>query len=71
MPMATWFGHTQERSQEGKGRGPAGKQEAKDKAAAEKAEKKRLAACAKRGIPDAECAPSEQVALTVGTSEAG
>ena len=47
------------------------KQEAKDKAAAEKAEKKRLAACAKRGIPDAECAPSEQVALTVGTSEAG
>jgi hypothetical protein len=35
------------------------KQEARDQAAAEKAEKKRQAACAKRGIPDAECAPSE------------
>lgn len=43
------------------------KQEAKDKAAAEKAEKKRLAACAKRGIPDAECAPSEPVVM-VGTA---
>ncbi len=43
------------------------KQEARDQAAAEKAEKKRLAACAKRGIPDAECQPSE-AAVTVGTS---
>lgn len=42
------------------------KQEARDKAAAEKAEKKRLAACAKRGIPDAECLPNETV--TVGTA---
>ena len=48
------------------------KQEAKNKAAAEKAEKKRLAACARRGIPDNECAPPEGVAtLTVGTSDAG
>ena len=47
------------------------KQDAKDKAAAEKAEKKRLAACAKRGIPDAECAPSETVAVAVSTSDAG
>jgi len=48
------------------------KQEAKDKAAAEKAEKKRLAACARRGIPDNECAPPEGVAsVTVGTSDAG
>lgn len=48
------------------------KQEAKDRAAAEKAEKKRLAACARRGIPDAECAPPEGVAtVTVGTSDAG
>lgn len=43
------------------------KEEARDKAAAEKAEKKRLAACAKRGIPDAECAPSENV-VSVGTA---
>jgi membrane protein involved in colicin uptake len=42
------------------------KQEARDKAAAEKAEKKRLAACARRGIPDAECAP--ETVVTVGTS---
>jgi lipoprotein-anchoring transpeptidase ErfK/SrfK len=42
------------------------KQEARDKAAAEKAEKKRLAACARRGIPDAECLPD--AAVTVGTS---
>lgn len=42
------------------------KQEARDKAAAEKAEKKRLAACARRGIPDAECVP--ETAVTVGTS---
>jgi lipoprotein-anchoring transpeptidase ErfK/SrfK len=35
------------------------KKEARDKAAAEKAEKKRLAACAKRGIPDEECAAPE------------
>ena len=35
------------------------KQEARDQAAAEKAEKKRLSACAKRGIPDEECAPPE------------
>lgn len=42
------------------------KQEARDKAAAEKAEKKRLAACAKRGIPDAECLPTQ--AVTVGTA---
>ena len=48
------------------------KQEAKDKAAAEKAEKKRLAACARRGIPDAECIPSETAAtVTVGTADAG
>jgi hypothetical protein len=48
------------------------KQAARDKTAAEKAEKKRLAACARRGIPDDECAPSESVAtVTVGTSEAG
>lgn len=44
------------------------KQEARDKAAAEKAEKKRLAACARRGIPDAECVPSAAAAVTVGTS---
>ena len=44
------------------------KQEARDKAAAEKAEKKRLAACAKRGIPDAECVAAESAAVTVGTS---
>jgi lipoprotein-anchoring transpeptidase ErfK/SrfK len=44
------------------------KQEARDKAAAERAEKKRLAACAKRGIPDAECVPTEAAAVTVGTS---
>ena len=43
------------------------KQEARDKAAAEKAEKKRLAACARRGIPDVECAPTE-TAVTVGTA---
>lgn len=48
------------------------KQEARDKAAAEKAEKKRLAACARRGIPDNECAPPEGVAtVSVGTSDAG
>ena len=48
------------------------KQAARDQTAAEKAEKKRLAACARRGIPDDECAPSESVAtVTVGTSEAG
>jgi lipoprotein-anchoring transpeptidase ErfK/SrfK len=35
------------------------KQEARDQAAAEKAEKKRRSACAKRGIPDEECAPPE------------
>jgi lipoprotein-anchoring transpeptidase ErfK/SrfK len=35
------------------------RQEARDKAASEKAEKKRRTACAKRGIPDEECAPSE------------
>ena len=44
------------------------KQEARDKAAAEKAERKRLAACAKRGIPDAECLPAETASVTVGTS---
>jgi lipoprotein-anchoring transpeptidase ErfK/SrfK len=44
------------------------RQEAKDKAAAEKAEKKRLAACAKRGIPDAECLPTETASVMVGTS---
>jgi lipoprotein-anchoring transpeptidase ErfK/SrfK len=43
------------------------KQEARDKAAAEKAERKRLAACAKRGIPDAECLPTE-TSVTVGTA---
>lgn len=43
------------------------KQEARDKAAAEKALKKRLAACAKRGIPDAECVPTETT-VTVGTA---
>ena len=43
------------------------KQEARDKAAAEKAEKKRLAACAKRGIPDEECTPPEST-VTVGTA---
>lgn len=48
------------------------KQEARDKAAAEKAEKKRLAACARRGIPDEECAPSATAStVTVGTSDAG
>jgi lipoprotein-anchoring transpeptidase ErfK/SrfK len=48
------------------------KQEARDKAAAEKAEKKRLAACARRGIPDNECAPPEGAAtVSVGTSDAG
>ena len=48
------------------------KQEAKDKAAYEKAERKRLAACARRGIPDAECVPEETAAtVTVGTSDAG
>ena len=32
----------------------------------------RLAACARRGIPDDECAPSQSVAtVTVGTSDAG
>lgn len=35
------------------------KQEARDKAATEKAEKKRQSACARRGIPDEECAPPE------------
>lgn len=46
------------------------KQEARDKAAAEKAEKKRLAACARRGIPDAECIPAETTpVVTVGTSD--
>jgi lipoprotein-anchoring transpeptidase ErfK/SrfK len=35
------------------------RQEARDKAAAEKAERKRRAACARRGIPDEECAPPE------------
>jgi lipoprotein-anchoring transpeptidase ErfK/SrfK len=35
------------------------KQEARDKVAAEKAEKKRRTACARRGIPDEECAPTE------------
>ena len=35
------------------------KQEARDKAAAEKAERKRRSACARRGIPDEECAPPE------------
>lgn len=43
------------------------RQEAKDRDAAAKAEKKRLAFCARRGIPDAECAPTE-TAVTVGTS---
>ncbi len=48
------------------------KQEARDKAAAEKAEKKRLAACARRGIPDNQCAPPEGGAtVSVGTSDAG
>jgi lipoprotein-anchoring transpeptidase ErfK/SrfK len=48
------------------------KQEARDKAAAEKALKKRLAACARRGIPDAECVPVESSAtITVGTADAG
>lgn len=47
------------------------KQDAKDKAAAEKAEKKRLAACARRGIPDGECPRPETGAtvVTVGTSD--
>lgn len=46
------------------------KQEARDKAAAEKAERKRLAACARRGIPDAECIPEETPpVVTVGTSD--
>jgi lipoprotein-anchoring transpeptidase ErfK/SrfK len=46
------------------------KQEAKDQAAAEKAERKRLAACARRGIPDEECPRPEvaDAAVTVGTS---
>lgn len=44
------------------------KQEARDKAAAEKALKKRLAACARRGIPDAECVPGDTAAVTVGTA---
>jgi hypothetical protein len=35
------------------------KEEARDKAAAEKAERKRLAACARRGIPDEECGAPE------------
>lgn len=43
------------------------RQEAKDRDASAKAAKKRLAFCARRGIPDAECAPTE-TAVTVGTS---
>lgn len=46
------------------------RQEARDKAAAEKAERKRLAACARRGIPDAECIPEETPpVVTVGTAD--
>jgi len=46
------------------------KQEARDKAAAEKAERKRRAACARRGIPDAECIPAESApVVTVGTAD--
>jgi lipoprotein-anchoring transpeptidase ErfK/SrfK len=44
------------------------KQEAKDKAAAEKADRKRLAACARRGIPDGECPRPEGAAVMVGTA---
>jgi lipoprotein-anchoring transpeptidase ErfK/SrfK len=45
------------------------RQAAKDRAAAEKAERKRLAACARRGIPEAECVPAESpAAVTVGTA---
>lgn len=48
------------------------KQEARDKSAAEKALKKRLAACARRGIPEAECVPAETAStVAVGTSDAG
>jgi lipoprotein-anchoring transpeptidase ErfK/SrfK len=45
------------------------KQAEKDQVAAEKAERKRLAACAKRGIPDEECPrPEAAAAVSVGTS---
>jgi lipoprotein-anchoring transpeptidase ErfK/SrfK len=47
------------------------KQDAKDKAAAEKAERKRLAACARRGIPDGECPRPELGAGTVTVGTAG
>ena len=47
------------------------KKEARDLAAAEKAERKRLAACNRRGIPEAECPRPEAPAavVTVGTSD--
>jgi lipoprotein-anchoring transpeptidase ErfK/SrfK len=45
------------------------KQAEKDRVASEKAERKRLAACARRGIPDDECPRPEAAAtVTVGTS---
>jgi lipoprotein-anchoring transpeptidase ErfK/SrfK len=46
------------------------KQADKDRVAAEKAERKRLAACAKRGIPDEECPRPDAAAaaVSVGTS---
>ncbi len=44
------------------------KQAERDRVASEKAERKRLAACAKRGIPDEECPRPQAPAVTVGTA---
>jgi lipoprotein-anchoring transpeptidase ErfK/SrfK len=62
--MLNAFGHTVPASPENEARkakeeAALAKQAARDQAAAEKAEQKRLAACARRGIPNEECAPPE------------
>lgn len=75
--MLNAFGHmvpatAENEAQREKDLAAIAKQDAKNQAAAERAQKKRMAACARRGIPDAECAPGESSgAVTVGTSDAG
>jgi lipoprotein-anchoring transpeptidase ErfK/SrfK len=62
--MLNAFGHTvaaspENEAKKAKEEAALAKQAARDKAAAEKAERKRKAACARRGIPDEECAAPE------------